>query len=55
MFVALILLPIISAAICYFIAKRRNAQTSFWVLMGLVFSLFAIPFAFFAKPKKNIT
>jgi cytochrome c biogenesis protein CcdA len=52
MFIALIILPIVSAVICYFIAKQRNAQTSFWLLMGLVFSVFAIPFAFFAKPKK---
>jgi hypothetical protein len=52
MFIALILLPIVSAAICYFIAKQRNAKTLFWVLMGLFFSVLAIPFACFAKAKK---
>jgi len=51
MFVALILLPIISAVICYFVARHRNLQTSFWVVMGLVFSVLAIPFVLFAKPK----
>jgi len=54
MFIALIFLPIISAIICGAIAKRRNAKASFWVLMGLIFSLFAIPFVFFARPQQEI-
>jgi NADH:ubiquinone oxidoreductase subunit 4 (subunit M) len=53
MVVALIFLPIMSAIVCYFIARQRNAKTSFWVVMGLVFAIFAIPFAFFAKPQKK--
>jgi uncharacterized membrane protein len=53
MAIALIFLPIMSAIIYYFIAKQRNAKTSFWVAMGLVFAIFAIPFVFFAKSLKK--
>jgi hypothetical protein len=48
---ALILLSIISAVICYYVASQRGAKTSFWVLMALLFGPFAIPFVFFAKPR----
>ncbi|MEE8397882.1 MAG: hypothetical protein V3S89_02675, partial [Desulfobacterales bacterium] len=37
------------ALIPYYIAKKRGAKASFWLIMGLVFGPLAIPFVFYAK------
>ena len=37
------------AFIPYFIARKKGAKKSFWLIMGLIFGPFAIPFVFFAK------
>ena len=39
----------ISAFICYYQAKRRNANYAFWAAMGIAFGPLAIPFVFFSK------
>jgi len=40
------------ALVPYFIAAKRGANRNFWLIMGLVFGPFAIPFVFFARVKK---
>ena len=55
MHAAIVLLAVVllSTEICYWIAKKRGASVSFWVCMGAVFGPFAVPFVFFAKPRRN--
>lgn len=47
-----LLIPIVCAGICYSVAKKRSADVPFWVVMGLLFGPFALPFVFMAKEKK---
>ncbi len=44
-------ITVLSAGICFSIAKKRGLKKPFWVVMGAVFGPFAIPFVFIAKPK----
>ncbi|MBQ62378.1 MAG: hypothetical protein CMQ19_09915 [Gammaproteobacteria bacterium] len=49
---ALIILATItigSAAGCGYIAKRRGASLTFWIMCGLLFGPLALPFVLFAK------
>jgi len=45
----LIALNIASIFVCHYIAKSRGAKPVFWGVMGAIFGLLAIPFAFMAK------
>ena len=49
--------PVLSAAVfgtlLYLIARKRGANKKFWLLMGIIFGIFAIPFVFFAKTKEK--
>lgn len=40
-----------SAYVCYFVAKKRNADTTYWLVLAGMLGPFAIPFVFFAKPE----
>ena len=44
----LLLIVLAATAICYWVAKKRGAKVSFWVVMGACFGPLAIPFVFFA-------
>ncbi len=46
----LIIISIISIIPCYFVAKYRKADTTFWILAVLIVGPLAIPFVFFSKP-----
>ena len=46
----LLVLNILSIFICYFIAKKRKADKTFWVCLGAFLGPLAIPFVFFSKP-----
>ena len=48
-----ILTFVISAIICHFIARNRNANAVFWGVMGVIFGPLAIPFVFLSKPSNN--
>ncbi|MFT5038630.1 MAG: hypothetical protein ACI94L_001200 [Flavobacteriaceae bacterium] len=52
-FGAVILATLVSAYVCYTIAKERRADARFWVWMGILFGPLAIPFVFFSKPEKS--
>jgi len=53
MYYVVFILPfIISAFVCYYVAKERGASTSFWTAMGAIFGPLAIPFVFFSKSNK---
>jgi len=37
----------------YTIAGRRGANRKFWLLMGIVFGILALPFVFFARTDRK--
>jgi hypothetical protein len=47
--VELALITLFFGGLSYFIASKRGANAIFWLVMGLVFGPFALPFVFFAK------
>ena len=49
----LILVTLLGAAACGYMAKRRGASVRFWVICGLLFGPFALPFVLFARPMKE--
>ena len=54
MYIAILILTfIVSAIICHFIARNRNANAVFWGVMGGVFGPLAIPFVFLSKARKR--
>lgn len=53
MFYALIALTLVSAAACYLIAERRGANAPFWLIMGVLFGPFALPFVGFARKRQR--
>jgi hypothetical protein len=48
---ALVMLNILCVYLCYIIARDRGGDARFWGWVGLLFGPFAVPLAFFAKPK----
>ncbi len=50
--IATLVITLVSAVICYRIAKSKNRSPQFWVVMAGFFGPFAIPFAYFTKPKE---
>jgi hypothetical protein len=51
--VAALLSAVFFSALLYFIARKRGANQKFWLAMGLIFGIFALPFVFFAKTDQN--
>lgn len=49
----IILISIAFGALFYLIAAKRGANTAFWAAMGVIFGPFALPFVFFAQPRKD--
>lgn len=49
---ALVIISIVSAIICHFIAKRRGADAIFWGIMGMLIGPLAFPFALLSGPKE---
>lgn len=47
--ILLLVASIVSAAVCYFIAKKRGADPFFWGTMGILLGPFAIPFVYLGK------
>jgi predicted permease len=51
--VGLIIVSLLSMLVCYLIARSRLANRPYWAVMGLLLGPLAIPFAFFAKSKRD--
>lgn len=48
------ILPIIfliCGSVCFTLAKDKNRNKAFWVVMGSLLGPLAIPFIYFAKPR----
>ena len=50
----IILVSLGFGALFYLIAAKRKANTVFWTAMGVLFGPFALPFVFFARPRKGL-
>jgi len=48
--VILIIINLISMALCFYVAQSRKANKRFWLIASLLVGPFAIPFVFFSKP-----
>lgn len=47
-----LLSSLISAFLCFTIARRRHGNFAFWAAMGIAFGPLAIPFSFFSRARK---
>lgn len=45
----LIVFSVFCGLCLHFIAAKRNADKTFWLIMGIMFGPFALPFVFFSK------
>jgi|GEM_PF-4334747 len=48
-----LLITLVSAILCHYVAKARNANPVEWGVNGIVFSVLALPFVLFCKPMKH--
>ncbi len=51
--IVLIIVIIVSATICFYIAKGKNLNAQYWALAGFLIGPFAIPFVFLANSKQD--
>ena len=49
--VAVILISVFFGALLYYLAGRRGYNKQFWLIMGILFGPFALPFIFLGKRK----
>jgi hypothetical protein len=47
-----LIITVLSVFACHYIVAKRKGDTVFWVVMAILIGPLAIPFAFFAKPKR---
>jgi Na+/proline symporter len=52
-FIVLVIVMIVSAAICYYVAKNKNLNVRYWAFAGCLIGPFAIPFVFLANSKQE--
>jgi hypothetical protein len=51
MIYVLTVIVMISTGICWKIAKQKNLNVQFWIILGVCFGPLAIPFALLAKTR----
>jgi len=51
--IALIFVIIVSATICFYIAKSKNLNAQYWAFTGCLIGPLAIPFVFLANAKQE--
>jgi hypothetical protein len=49
--IAVILISLIFGLLCYYLAGRKGYNKQFWLIMGILFGPFAIPFILLGKRK----
>ncbi len=52
-FVAVILISALFGVLLYYLAAKRGCNKRFWLIMGILFGPFALPFIFLVKKKNN--
>ncbi len=53
--VAVILISALFGGLLYYLAARRGCNKQFWLIMGILFGPFALPFIFWAKKRPMIS
>lgn len=53
--VFLLIINVICIFVCFFIAKWRKANATYWAILGALLGPLALPFILFAKPLKKST
>ena len=48
----LIVVPIVSAAVCHRVAKRKQLNVKLWIILGSLFGPLAIQFVYRAKARE---
>jgi len=49
-----IILSAFFGVLLYFIAEKRGVNKIFWMIMGFIFGIFAVPFVFLAKSNSSL-
>jgi len=49
--IAVILISVLFGVLCYYIAGRKGYNKQFWLIMGILFGPFALPFIIIGKKK----
>jgi hypothetical protein len=50
---AAIIISALFGALLYYLAAKRGCNKQFWLIMGILFGPFALPFIFLGKKKKD--
>ena len=48
---AVILISLLFGVLCYYLAGRKGYNKQFWLIMGILFGPFALPFIILGKGK----
>jgi hypothetical protein len=51
----LVFVVAVSTWLCFYVARRKNLNVQYWVLLGALAGPFAIPFVLLAKSKADST
>ena len=51
----IIIISLAFGALFYWIAAKRKANTLCWTAMGVLLGPFALPYLFFASPRKELS
>ena len=49
--IVVILISIFFGVLCYYLASRKSYNKQFWLIMGILFSPFAVPFIILGSKK----
>lgn len=52
--VAVIFISALFGGLLYYLAARRGCNKQFWLIMGILFGPFALPFIFLGKKKRTM-
>jgi len=50
--IAIIIISVFFGVLLYYIAGRKGYNKQFWLIMGILFGLFALPFIILGKRKE---
>jgi len=50
--IAIIIISVFFGVLLYYIAGRKGDNKQFWLIMGILFGLFALPFIILGKRKE---
>jgi len=51
--IAIIIISVLFGMLCYYLAGRKGYNKKFWLVMGIFFGPFALPFIILGKRKEQ--